>query len=150
MEEEGEEEEEEEEGEEGGGGGGMTYETEFEVRKFIQRWLSPSLSLSLTLSPSLSHSLTHSPSLSLSLPLSLSLSLVRFSNNKIVRAYCLILSNYRNNSSTLNHAVVKMLYRIAVDMKMTPLLYQISIFRIFLSILQEPPSPRVHVSHVHT
>ena len=63
-----------------------------------------------------------------------------------MRAYCVILSNYRNNPSSLNHAVVKMLFRIAFELKMAPLLYQISIFRIFLSILQEPNSPRTHVS----
>ena len=80
---------------------------------------------------------------------SLCLSSFRFSNNKIVRSYCVVLSNYRNNSTALNHAVAKMLYRIAFEMKMAPLLYQISIFRIFQSILQEPDSPRIHVSLCH-
>lgn len=75
----------------------------------------------------------------------LSLSLSRFSNNKIVRAYCIVLTNYGSNPTSLNHAAVKMLYRIAFDLKMAPMLYQISIFRIFQSILKEPDSPRVHV-----
>lgn len=69
----------------------------------------------------------------------------RFSNNKIVRAYCLVLSDYSKNADSVNHAVVKMLYRIAVQLKMHPLLYQVSVFRTLLAILQEPSTNRYKV-----
>ena len=39
-----------------------------------------------------------------------------------------------------------MLYRIAVQFKMQPLLYHISIFRTLLAILQEPPANRYKVT----
>lgn len=69
-----------------------------------------------------------------------------FATNKIVRAYCLVLADYAKNSDSVNHAVVKMLYRIAVQLKMHPLLYQISVFRTLLAILQEPPTNRYRVT----
>ena len=69
----------------------------------------------------------------------------RFSNNKIVRAYCLVLADYRSNSDQINHAVVKMLHQIAVDLKMAALLYQISALRTMQAILSEPPTTRYKV-----
>ena len=69
----------------------------------------------------------------------------RFSNNKIVRAYCIALADYNKNSDTVNHAVVKMLYRITVQLKMAPLLYQISVFRTLNEILHEPTTTRYKV-----
>ncbi len=74
----------------------------------------------------------------------------RFANNKIVRSYCLVLKEYRKNSEAVNHAVVKMLYRIAIQLKMAPLLYQISIFRTLQSIMEEPTSSRFKVHSVCT
>lgn len=69
----------------------------------------------------------------------------RFANNKIVRVYGLVLVDFSKNTDLTNHAVVKMLYRISVQLNMTPLLYQISIFRTLLAILSEPPAPRLQV-----
>ena len=98
------------------------------------------LAKALSLPLSLPHSLSHS----------LSLSLSRFSNNKIIRAYSIVLADYNTNSDAINHAVVKMLYRIAVQLKMAPLLYQITIFSTFLEILSEPPVPRMKVGVVRS
>lgn len=70
---------------------------------------------------------------------------LRFSNNKIVRAYCLVLADYSRNSDSVNHAVIKMLYRIAVQLKMSPLLYQISVFRTLNEILHEPQTTKYKV-----
>ena len=69
----------------------------------------------------------------------------RFSNNKIVRAYSMVLADYRTNSDTINHAVVKMLHRVSVHLKMAPLLYQLSVFRTMQSILHEPTTGRYKV-----
>ena len=69
----------------------------------------------------------------------------RFCTNKLVRVYSLVLADYSTNQDSTNHAVVKMLYRIAVQLKMAPLLYQISVFRTFLAILSEPSAPRFKV-----
>ena len=56
-----------------------------------------------------------------------------------------MLSSYSTNSEDLNHAIVKMLYRIAVKHSMAAMLYQISVFKTMLSILQEPPVSRFKV-----
>ncbi len=62
-----------------------------------------------------------------------------------MRVYSLLLSDYACNSELINHVVVKMLYRIAFQLNMAPLLYQISVFRTFLAILSEPCGPRLKV-----
>lgn len=65
-----------------------------------------------------------------------------------MRAYSLVLADYASNGDTINHAVVKMLYRLAVQLDMKPLLYQMSIFKIFQQILEDPPTPRMKVREV--
>ncbi len=70
---------------------------------------------------------------------------LRFCNNKIVRACGLLLADYSSNSELTNHAVLKMLYCIAVKMKMAPLLYHSTMFQTFHAILAEPPGPRIKV-----
>ena len=63
----------------------------------------------------------------------------------------MVLADYRTNPDTINHAVVKMLHRVSVDLKMAPLLYQLSVFRTMQAILHEPATGRykVCVSHYH-
>ncbi|KAL5509288.1 hypothetical protein EMCRGX_G004628 [Ephydatia muelleri] len=68
--------------------------------------------------------------------------IMRFCHNRAVHAYCLVLKDYRTNPDHINHAVVKMLFRIAVEMKMGPLLYQLSVFRTMQAILHEPAVPK--------
>lgn len=70
---------------------------------------------------------------------------LRFTNNKIVSAYALVLASYSTNSEELNHAVVKMLYRVAVKHSTAPMLYHITVFNTMMSILQEPPVHRFKV-----
>ena len=65
-----------------------------------------------------------------------------------MRAYCLVLTDYTTNSDAVNHAVVKMLYRLAVRLKMSPLLYQISVFRTLNDILHEPLTTRYKVTYI--
>ena len=57
----------------------------------------------------------------------------------------MVLADYRTNSDTINHAVVKMLHRVSVHLKMAPLLYQLSVFRTMQSILHEPTTGRYKV-----
>ena len=57
----------------------------------------------------------------------------------------MVLADYRTNPDTINHAVVKMLHRVSVDLKMTPLLYQLSVFRTMQAILHEPATGRYKV-----
>ena len=59
--------------------------------------------------------------------------------------YSLLLGDYLTNTDLINHVVVKMLYRVAFQLNMAPLLYQISIFRTFLDILTQPKVPRLKV-----
>ncbi|XP_075055621.1 protein timeless homolog [Mixophyes fleayi] len=62
----------------------------------------------------------------------------RFASSNVVKTYVLLLKNYRQNSTHTNHCVVKMLHRIAYDMKMEALLFQLSIFCLFNHILSDP------------
>ncbi|XP_074652885.1 protein timeless homolog [Tubulanus polymorphus] len=59
----------------------------------------------------------------------------KFSNPNILKPYVLLLSEYKKNSLQTNHQIVRMLHRIAVDCKMVALLFQLSLFRVFHSVL---------------
>ncbi|XP_071991124.1 protein timeless homolog [Engystomops pustulosus] len=62
----------------------------------------------------------------------------RFANANVVKTYVLLLKNYQHNSTYTNHCVVKMLHRIAYDIKMDAFLFQLSVFCIFNRILSDP------------
>ncbi|XP_078287391.1 protein timeless homolog isoform X2 [Rhinoraja longicauda] len=64
--------------------------------------------------------------------------LKRFANAGVVKPYVLLLKDYRHNSAHTNHCIVKMLYRVAYDLKMDTLLYQLSVFHLFGRILEDP------------
>ncbi|XP_019854658.1 PREDICTED: protein timeless homolog [Amphimedon queenslandica] len=79
---------------------------------------------------------------SIELEMDLSRFTAAFANNKIVQVYSLALANYKSNTDELNHAVIKMLHTISIKHEMMPMLFQMSLFRIFSDILDEPPLPR--------
>ncbi|XP_054833022.1 protein timeless homolog isoform X2 [Eublepharis macularius] len=62
----------------------------------------------------------------------------RFASPNVVRAYILLFKNYQQNSAHTNHCIVKMLHRIACDLKMEALLFQLSIFCLFNRLLSDP------------
>ncbi|XP_012508215.1 PREDICTED: protein timeless homolog [Propithecus coquereli] len=64
--------------------------------------------------------------------------LKRFACSTVVRAYALLLRSYQRNSAHTNHCVVKMLHRLAHDLKMEALLFQLSVFCIFNRLLSDP------------
>ncbi|EEC16078.1 timeless, putative [Ixodes scapularis] len=51
--------------------------------------------------------------------------------------YCKLLSHYRTNPAESNRHVVRMLHRLSWDLKMSPLLYQASVFKSFQAILRD-------------
>lgn len=61
----------------------------------------------------------------------------RYANPNVIKTYRLLLANYQLNSSRTNHAIVRMLHRIAVDMKMTPMFFNLGYFVIFQRILDD-------------
>ncbi|KAM9814101.1 protein timeless homolog [Neosynchiropus ocellatus] len=61
----------------------------------------------------------------------------RFANPAVVRPYVLLLKTYSKNSPHTNHCVARMLHRVAVDLKMDALLYQLSVFHLFNRILND-------------
>ncbi|OQR79052.1 protein timeless-like [Tropilaelaps mercedesae] len=63
--------------------------------------------------------------------------LKRFANPKVIKVYGLLLSNYTTNSADVNKACVKMLHRIAFDLKMWAMLFQSQIFVVFDKILED-------------
>uniref|UniRef100_A0A3B3CT90 Timeless circadian clock n=2 Tax=Oryzias melastigma TaxID=30732 RepID=A0A3B3CT90_ORYME len=62
----------------------------------------------------------------------------RFANPGIVRPYLFMLRTYSKNTPHTNHCVVRMLHRLAVDLKMDALLFQLSVFHLFNKILSDP------------
>ncbi|XP_058869268.1 protein timeless homolog isoform X2 [Acipenser ruthenus] len=62
----------------------------------------------------------------------------RFANANILKPYIQLLKSYHQNSSHTNHCIVRMLHRIAYDLKMEPLLFQLSVFCVFNRILGDP------------
>uniref|UniRef100_A0A672G4V8 Timeless circadian clock n=1 Tax=Salarias fasciatus TaxID=181472 RepID=A0A672G4V8_SALFA len=64
----------------------------------------------------------------------------RFANPGVVRPYLLLLKTYSKNTPHTNHCIVRMLHRLAVDLKMDALLYQLSVFHLFNKILSDPSS----------
>lgn len=50
----------------------------------------------------------------------------------------LLLRSYRQNSAHTNHCLVKMLHRLAHDLKMEALLFQLSLFCLFNRVLSDP------------
>ncbi|KAG1931105.1 protein timeless homolog [Pimephales promelas] len=62
----------------------------------------------------------------------------RFANPAVVRPYIVLLRTYSQNSSHTNHCIARMLHRLAVDLKMEALLYQLSVFSLFNKILGDP------------
>uniref|UniRef100_A0A8C2DZJ7 Timeless circadian clock n=1 Tax=Cyprinus carpio TaxID=7962 RepID=A0A8C2DZJ7_CYPCA len=61
-----------------------------------------------------------------------------FANPSVVRPYIILLRSYSQNSVHTNHCITRMLHRLAVDLKMEALLYQLSIFSMFNKILEDP------------
>ncbi|XP_045685429.1 protein timeless homolog isoform X1 [Phyllostomus hastatus] len=64
--------------------------------------------------------------------------LKRFATSTVIRAYVLLLRSYQRNSAHTNHCIVKMLHRLAHDLKMEALLFQLSLFCLFNRLLSDP------------
>uniref|UniRef100_A0A6D2YAE5 Timeless circadian clock n=1 Tax=Takifugu rubripes TaxID=31033 RepID=A0A6D2YAE5_TAKRU len=62
----------------------------------------------------------------------------RFANPAIVRPYILLLKSYSKNTPHTNHCIARMLHRLAVNLKMDALLFQLSVFSVFNKILSDP------------
>uniref|UniRef100_A0A3P8SMH7 Timeless circadian clock n=1 Tax=Amphiprion percula TaxID=161767 RepID=A0A3P8SMH7_AMPPE len=62
----------------------------------------------------------------------------RFASPSIVRPYLLLLKSYSKNTPHTNHCIARMLHRLAVDLKMDALLFQLSVFHLFNKILNDP------------
>ncbi|XP_044535909.1 protein timeless homolog [Gracilinanus agilis] len=66
--------------------------------------------------------------------------LKRFACSHVVRACVLLLKDYRENSPHTNHCAIKMLHRLAHDLKMEALLYHVSLFCLFNRLFSDPAS----------
>ncbi|KAM9408632.1 protein timeless homolog [Pholidichthys leucotaenia] len=62
----------------------------------------------------------------------------RFASPNVVRPYLFLLKSYSRNTPHTNHCIVRMLHRVAVDLKMDALLFQLSVFHLFNKILNDP------------
>lgn len=66
------------------------------------------------------------------------LTLHRFASPNVVHPYLLLLKSYSRNTAHTNHCIARMLHRLAVNLKMDALLFQLSIFNLFNKILSDP------------
>ncbi|XP_061076992.1 protein timeless homolog isoform X1 [Conger conger] len=62
----------------------------------------------------------------------------RFASPNIVRPYLLLLKTYSQNGTHTNHCIARMLHRLAFDLKMDALLFQLSVFWLLNKILGDP------------
>ena len=58
----------------------------------------------------------------------------KFAKPTILKNYTILLSSFKTNSAHTNHCIIKMMYRIAVDLKQEGILFQASLFCIFRKI----------------
>ncbi|XP_019942306.2 protein timeless homolog isoform X1 [Paralichthys olivaceus] len=64
--------------------------------------------------------------------------LKKFASPNIVHPYLVLLKSYSKNSPHTNHCIARMLHRLAFDLKMDALLFQLSVFNLFNKILSDP------------
>ncbi|CAL9065379.1 unnamed protein product [Musa banksii] len=63
-----------------------------------------------------------------------------FANNYVVHNLCWLLKYYKSNSVSTNHHIITMLQRICDDLDISPMLYQLSVLRVFYNILADQKS----------
>ncbi|XP_078377463.1 protein timeless homolog isoform X3 [Oculina patagonica] len=56
----------------------------------------------------------------------------------VLKPYCWLLKHYKENKEATNHAIIKMLHRVAVDLKTPAMLFQLSLFCTFQKIISDP------------
>ncbi|KAM9514583.1 protein timeless homolog isoform 2-T2 [Guaruba guarouba] len=64
--------------------------------------------------------------------------LKRFACAPVVRALVLLLRGYPRNTARTNHCAARLLHRLARDLHMEPLLFQLSLFALFNRLLHDP------------
>ncbi|XP_035169227.1 protein timeless homolog, partial [Oxyura jamaicensis] len=64
--------------------------------------------------------------------------LKRFACAPVVRACALLLRGYAQNSARTNHCAARLLHRLARDLRMEALLFQLSLFTLFHRLLNDP------------
>ncbi|XP_074386635.1 protein timeless homolog isoform X3 [Zonotrichia albicollis] len=64
--------------------------------------------------------------------------LKRFACAPVVRALVLLLRGYARNSARTNHCAARLLHRLARELRMEPLLFQLSLFALFHRLLSDP------------
>ncbi|XP_046850780.1 protein timeless homolog [Xenia sp. Carnegie-2017] len=60
----------------------------------------------------------------------------------VIKPYCWLLACYEENSYQMNHYIVKMLHRVAVDLKLHAMLFQLSLFMTFKKVFNDPASSK--------
>lgn len=71
----------------------------------------------------------------------------RLATPTVLQPYCWLLKYYKENKETTNHAIIKMLHRVAADLKTPAMLFQLSLFCTFQKILSDPAANQYKVCH---
>ena len=72
--------------------------------------------------------------------------LARLVTPAVLKPYCWLLKHYKQNNEPTNHAIIKMLHRVAVDLKTPAMLFQLSLFCTFQKIISDPAASQYKVS----
>lgn len=72
----------------------------------------------------------------------------RLATPALLQPYCWLLKYYKENKDTTNHAIIKMLHRVVVDLKTPAMLFQLSLFCTFQKILFDPAANQYKVSSI--
>ena len=60
-----------------------------------------------------------------------------YAHSQVLKNYCALLSNYRDNTAETNACILKFFQRLAFDRKLVPMFWQLSIFCLFDKILSD-------------
>jgi timeless len=69
----------------------------------------------------------------------------RLASPMLLQPYCWLLAWYQENNAQINHYIVKMLHRVAVDLKLHPMLFQLSLFMTFKKVFSDPAARKYKV-----
>ncbi|CAH1773613.1 unnamed protein product [Owenia fusiformis] len=72
----------------------------------------------------------------------------RFCQTNVLKAYTLLFADFKKNSNQTNHACVKMFHRMAVDLDLPGMLFQMRLFRIFQEIMFHPSAKSQHMKEL--
>ncbi|KAN0006684.1 hypothetical protein ACTFIU_003400 [Dictyostelium citrinum] len=64
--------------------------------------------------------------------------MAEFAHSEVIKNLALVLGGYHGNSTLINHQIIQLYKRIANDLELEPMFYQLSLFYLFKNLLNDP------------